>query len=67
MARPVSGVEWSVYVWYVSKHILTSLKTSVLVEMQLNELAKSTAVVVHYGPCIAEGLQQWIHLRNAIS
>jgi len=45
-------------------HILTSLQLLVLVEMQLNKLAKSTAVVVHDGLRVAERLQQRIHLHS---
>ena len=48
----------------VCEHILTSLQVPVLVKMQINKLAKSTAVIVHHGPCISKRLQQWIHLHD---
>ena len=49
---------------YVCKRIITSLQVPAMVEMQLNKLAESTAVVVHHSPRVAERLQQRIHLRN---
>lgn len=43
-----------------------ALATALRVELQLSVFAKARGIVVHQGQSVAEALEQWVHLQDAL-